>query len=229
LGEEPEGAPLENALAEPISPHLAGELERRERVAEQIAQGKTADFAVPFPERSSPFAGFGASCGLGSDASFSEWRCGAGFRCARLDEAEVGECLSDTESEVGGPCEAGELRPQADSRRDRMLGITRLACGPKAVCNTSAVGFPSGMCTESCGALSATARCGRLAVLDPFNACLARNTPFLECLRTQVNPAGLRSCSRQEPCRDDYVCAGDKTSGVCIPPYFVFQLRVDGH
>ena len=42
---------------------------------------------------------------------------------------------------------------------------------------------------------------------------------------------GLRACSRSAPCRDDYICAGtaDPEKGACIPPYFVFQFRVDGH
>ncbi len=41
--------------------------------------------------------------------------------------------------------------------------------------------------------------------------------------------AGLRACDDQNPCRDDYVCARAAHGGACLPPYFVFQLRVDGH
>jgi hypothetical protein len=85
------------------------------------------------------------------------------------------------------------------------------------------------MCTEDCGALSGTARCGAIAVLEPFNACVARGEPFFECLQHHARPAGLRACSEAEPCRDDYVCARTATGGACIPPYFLFQLRVDGH
>ena len=38
-------------------------------------------------------------------------------------------------------------------------------------------------------------------------------------------------CNTQRSCRDDYVCAriGDDTDGACLPAYFLFQLRVDGH
>jgi hypothetical protein len=105
----------------------------------------------------------------------------------------------------------------------------RTDCGPEAVCNRNAVGFPGGMCTETCDALSPSSACGAIAVLDPFNACVARGEPFLDCLAHSVRPAGLRACDAAVPCRDDYVCARVPGGGACIPPYFLFQLRVDGH
>jgi hypothetical protein len=101
------------------------------------------------------------------------------------------------------------------------------------VCNRSRVGFPGGMCTAACDAPGA--RCGAIAVLDPFNACVARGDSFLSCIRGNVRPAGLRACNEQRACRSDYVCARasqtehEAAEGVCLPPYFVFQLRVDGH
>ncbi|WP_437609848.1 hypothetical protein WMF20_00930 [Sorangium sp. So ce834] len=92
------------------------------------------------------------------------------------------------------------------------------------------LGFPGGMCTGSCGALPEEGVCGAIAVLDPFNRCLARGTPFTECLSRHVAPAGLRRCSSEAPYREDYVCARTSSGeGACIPPYFLFQLRVDGH
>jgi hypothetical protein len=51
----------------------------------------------------------------------------------------------------------------------------------------------------------------------------------------------LKGCDANEPCRDDYICARtaaghsaskdarERAHGACIPPYFLFQLRVDGH
>jgi hypothetical protein len=83
------------------------------------------------------------------------------------------------------------------------------------------------MCTADCNAPGAA--CGAIAILDPFNACLGRGNSFLSCIRGNVQPAGLRACDEQNPCRDDYVCARTKSCGACLPPYFVFQLRVDGH
>ncbi len=49
-----------------------------------------------------------------------------------------------------------------------------------------------------------------------------------------TKPTGIRRCSRENPCRDDYICAeslvqGLEDEGVCVPPYFTIQFRVDGH
>jgi hypothetical protein len=85
------------------------------------------------------------------------------------------------------------------------------------------------MCAASCDALPSDAACGGIAILTDFNACLARREPFTTCVENHVRPAGLRACSTDSPCRDDYICAKAAASGVCLPPYFVFQLRVDGH
>jgi hypothetical protein len=81
--------------------------------------------------------------------------------------------------------------------------------------------------------MPAGALCGGIPLLDPFNACLARGTAFAECVAKNTRPGALRECGFHSPCRDDYVCArlhqGDRNKGVCMPPYFLFQLRVDGH
>jgi hypothetical protein len=40
----------------------------------------------------------------------------------------------------------------------------------------------------------------------------------------------MRGCGEAAPCRDDYICARTPAGGgACVPPYFLFQLRVDGH
>eukprot|EP01035_Chromulina_nebulosa_P014772 gene14772-biopygen12585 len=75
--------------------------------------------------------------------------------------------------------------------------------------------------------------CGGIAILSDFNSCLAAKKPFGECLARHTRPGNLRSCSAQQPCRDDYICAQAEGQpegrGACIPPYFLFQMRVDGH
>jgi hypothetical protein len=52
-------------------------------------------------------------------------------------------------------------------------------------------------------------------------------------LRLHTRPGQLRQCSARHACRDDYICSQNEGhppgSGVCIPPYFLFQMRVDGH
>jgi hypothetical protein len=86
------------------------------------------------------------------------------------------------------------------------------------------------MCSRGCVDLQRGETCGSIAILQGFNACLAARKPFTECLRNNVRPAALKSCSETEPCRDDFICARTAEGhGACIPPYFLFQLRVDGH
>jgi hypothetical protein len=122
------------------------------------------------------------------------------------------------------------VTPHANAHRDRIAKAEARACDAAAVCNRNHVGFPGGMCTTTCDDPSPDGRCGVIAVLSPFNACLARGTPFPRCLAAHVNPAGLRACDAGSPCRDDYICARTpRGEGACIPPYFLFQLRVDGH
>jgi hypothetical protein len=231
LGDDPATTPAGNALATGSSPHLLGELPRRKRLFEAALAGGALDFTQPLAERSH-FEGFGAHCGLGDDASFGRWGCADGLVCSPYDSPPgdgVGQCLPAVPSQAGDPCEVAPVAPNESPLRDRAAGARRGDCGARAVCNTNSVGFPGGMCTEACDALSGGAACGSIAVLEPFNACVGRGQPFQDCLRDHVRPAGLRACSPAAPCRDDYVCARGVSGGTCIPPYFLFQLRVDGH
>lgn len=231
LGDDPPENPSGNSLAGGISPHLAGELTRRSRLMRSLATEQSADFSQPFPERDG-YAGYGAHCGFGADPTFEAWDCAPGLVCRSHDSPAgdvVGQCLPATPRAAGDPCESGPIAPNANPLRDRVARVEREDCGNQAVCNKNSVGFPGGMCTESCGSLSDSATCGAIAVLEPFNACVGRGRPFGECLESHVRPAGLRACSPDQPCRDDYVCARTASGGACIPPYFVFQLRVDGH
>ena len=218
-----------------ISAPLAAEQRRREALIDALATGAgaAADLYRPSFERTGNPGGRGAHCGLG-DPGFTAWTCDAPLTCqhtdAPADDAAVGECLPPIDQRgVGDPCELGAVTPSTDARKDR---------GPKAVpgacvagrCNTNRTGFPGGMCRASCDALPAGGACGVIAVLTPFNNCLARGTPFPRCIADHVEPAGLRACDADTPCRDDYICARTPAGdGACTPPYFLFQLRVDGH
>lgn len=228
LGEDAQDVPAENALALPVSPHVQADLARRLEVARRMLAGQPASFAAPLAERAGGRGAYGEACGLGSDPTFSDWSCAPGLRCSDAEasaDGALGHCLPE-ERAVGDACERGRVVPAAPGGRDRLQGGHREEC-PNMVCNGSSVGFPGGMCTAVCGAAGSS--CGAIAVLDPFNACLARGDTFLSCVRGNVRPAGLRSCDAEQPCRDDYVCARGAAGGVCLPPYFVFQLRVDGH
>ncbi len=94
---------------------------------------------------------------------------------------------------------------------------------------------------------------GRGTEFDGFTSCIARQHPFERCLADDMHPTWLRACDRDTPCRDDYLCvrvpvAADalkepklpaalqpsaanepEPTGACVPPYFLFQVRVDGH
>jgi hypothetical protein len=233
LGSDDPSTPALNSLREPVSIHVSHDLERRSRVLSALAAGREPDYARPFAERSKATeGGYGAHCGLG-DAGFAEWTCDAGLRCDAYDaaagDATVGICLPVEDGNVGDPCEVGALSPNRNPHRDRVTRPLARECRESG-CNDNRVGFPGGMCSAHCSRLPAEAACGAIAKLDPFNACIARREPFTRCIEQNHSPAALRRCDASLPCRDDYICgraaAGD---GVCIPPYFVFQLRVDGH
>jgi hypothetical protein len=231
LGEDAEDGLPANALESGLSPHVTADLSRRREIVTALSAGSAPDFSQPFPERGD-YDGYGAHCGLGADPTFAGWTCAPGLVCRVHDGPagdEVGQCLPASRGHAGDACEIGPLSARVDPRRDRVQRVERSRCSERAVCNGNAVGFPGGMCAESCSALSPDAACGAIAVLDPFNACLGRGEPFASCLAAHVRAAGLRACSSERPCRDDYVCAKGAGSGVCIPPYFLFQLRVDGH
>jgi len=228
LGEDAPDGPAENALAVAVSPQVTADLPRRLRIAERMLDGVEPDFSAPLPEHGVAQGSYGQACSLGSDPSFAAWTCPPGLRCSSVEASAddpIGQCLPELRS-VGDACERGALTQRSNSLLDRVTSLEIEAC-PGMVCNRSGVGFPGGMCTASCG--RAGAACGSIAILDSFNACLARGESFSACIRGNVQPAGLRACDDQNPCRDDYVCARAPQGGACLPPYFIFQLRVDGH
>jgi hypothetical protein len=233
LGQDEAGTSAVNSLREPVSTHVSHDLSRRARVLAELAAGRSPDLARPFAERGEgEDGGYGAHCGLG-DPGFAPWSCATGFRCDAYDtpsdDRSVGICLPDSPGGVGDPCQVGAVVSNANSHRDRVGPPAKSEC-QRSRCLTNGVGFPGGMCTSACGDLPANAACGAIAKLDPFNTCLARGEPFTSCIEHNVNKSGLRRCDSGMPCRDDYICArAPAGDGVCIPPYFLFQLRVDGH
>lgn len=234
LGKDPPEVAAGNALAVYMTAHLHDEIARRSRVLDALADDRPPDFARPFAERGPSDRGqSGSRCGLG-DPGFAAWTCAEGLACnpydTPKDDRAVGTCWPADEMEVGDPCEFSPLTAKADPHRDRMSKKTRHPCASGMVCNRNRYGFPGGMCTASCGDLPDNGACGVIALLRPFNMCLARKTPFPKCLADHVGPAGLRACGYDSPCRDDYICAlTPDGEGACMPPYFLFQMRVDGH
>jgi hypothetical protein len=204
------------------------------------------------------FDGWGSVCYVGKDASFQGWTCAAGLRCKMIDSSArdpgIGTCITAKAVKIGDPMEFGDVSYQAfgDDAYKRTdpsspaLPDDYVLPTPPSDRNDYVVahqgfeaknqtgGFPGGMLRiGDCKRLPSEAVCGRVAA-SGFNNCVASGKPFTECLKfTQL--AGLRACDRANPCREDYICtapyqdlgAGDK--GTCIPPYFMFQFRVDGH
>jgi hypothetical protein len=217
-----------DAIEVPMSPHFHAELDRRRRYVVAVAEGRVPDDRRPSPERAPQDDGVGARCGLGN-AGFSAWSCAAGLRCTRHFDDEIGECEPADGPGIGDGCESGPVTVAENSHRDTVrLGVPA-ACASAGVCEANSVGFPGGMCSGACDALPPGAACGGIAILTDFNACLAAGTPFDRCVADHTRPGALRSCGFHAPCRDDYVCARGPNGGVCMPPYFLFQLRVDGH
>ena len=233
LGEETAAPSSPNAIAVALSPHLLADLPRRKARVKALATSATFDDVAAIAERSPDEPGvYGAHCGLG-DAGFARWTCNAGLSCvlvdASSDDRDVGACLPE-HAAVGDPCELGLVSPDADGHRDRVASKSERACGGSRFCEANSVGFPDGMCASTCGELGADSICAGVPILVDFNACLAKSTPFETCISDHTSPTGVRTCAIDRPCRDDYVCARTPSGqGACMPPYFLFQLRVDGH
>ena len=234
-----------NAIAVAASPHFVRDQPRRRAYVEAVAAGASPIAARPLSVRADQDeGGFGSHCGLG-DPSFAAWTCNPGLACEPLTGdttvSRTGICLPATPLS-GSACRAARIVHDRDPHRDRLIQVMSLNCSAGSVCEIPDVGFPGGMCARSdCGRLQAGEACGSIAILQGFNVCLAARRPFAECLRNNVRPAVLKGCDANEPCRDDYICARtaaghsaskdarERAHGACIPPYFLFQLRVDGH
>jgi hypothetical protein len=222
-----------NAIAVGASPHFLLDQPRRLAYVAALATGASPVAARPLSVHADRGeGGFGSHCGLG-DPSFASWTCGSGFHCdpVILDDqvSRTGVCLPETPI-AGSACQPGRMVQDRDPHRDRLIAQKDTDCGESSICESAEVGFPGGMCSRGCRELQPGETCGAIAILQGFNACLAARKPFAACLRDNVRPAALKACSEAEPCRDDFICARTaEGQGTCIPPYFLFQLRVDGH
>ncbi len=216
-----------DVIAVPHSPHFGDELERRLTYNTALAAGHDADSRRAPVERMAG-GGYGAHCGLDATGEFGKWTCDPGLTCVAVTSPDVGTCMPTTPG-PGDVCEVGRMRANVDRRRDYVALRSPASCG-SGHCESNSVGFPGGMCSTGCGKLEATAACGGIAQLVEFNSCLARRVPFEQCILDNSRPGALRACSLSAPCREDYICARlPQGGGGCIPPYFLFQMRVDGH
>ncbi|HYP91090.1 MAG TPA: hypothetical protein VEQ59_23150, partial [Polyangiaceae bacterium] len=228
VGRDEEGAPVFNALRTGSSAHLTADLERRRHYVEDLAAGNAPEERRPFPERQGVGSGQGAPCGLG-DSGFADWKCSDGLRCTKLEDDEIGTCLA--ERAVGEPCEYGTMLPGGAPSRDRITALSRHDCGAAARCTNNFSGFPQGACTASCNAGAPDTACADYLDVDGFQNCLRGKEPYEVCAKRFVFGVGVQPCDDAHACRQDYVCTRTRRGGggACLPPYFVFQLRLDGY
>lgn len=228
VGNDPADAPRFNALASGLSTHLESDLERRRVYLSAVAAGSEPDEYRPIPERQGTGNGHGAPCGLG-DPGLAEWTCAEGFVCRPLEDPEVGACFA--EGAIGSPCEYGVMLSRGKPHRDYVSRMTSHACAAPQSCDGNFSGFPLGSCGASCSARTESGACGDFLDVDGFQNCLRARISHDECAKKHVFKTGLRACDAANPCRQDYVCVRTEQPGVgaCVPPYFVYQLRLDGY
>lgn len=242
LGDERPGDRLDQ-LVVGASAHFHDELPWRAELLHAVADGRPFTRSRPFAERAKPGPErVGARCGLGDDPTFASWTCAPGLRCLDANgEREVGVCARDGAPLAGDLCEVNRVEPSEDPRSGRVTRAAKVACGDivatgAGTCTGAFGGFPNGACTATCsrrGELRSGGEviCGTVPPTT-FNDCLVAGRPFEECMRPET--LMLRaSCDVSRPCRDDYACTKAPGAppgvGQCMPPYFLFQARVDGH
>lgn len=233
-----------NRLAVGTSPHFNEEIAWRARLVGAVASGAEASApreSRPFAERATHDGLVGQSCGLTDDPSFSGWTCREGLACKDMvGDGMVGTCQPAAGPGAGDACETDEVLVSIDPHADRVRNVDGGddACRrwrPEASCSGAAGGFPGGACAARCtqmGLLKGDSICGA-APPSGFNECMAgRSKSFEQCM-SPPKLALRKACSVATPCRDDYVCSfvpgAPAGVGSCMPPYFIFQARVDGH
>ncbi len=234
LGEDRAGTHPLNAIRFAGSGHFRTDLARRIAYLEAVERGDEP--AVDRPLSYAPTgarAAYGDACALPGARSI-DWVCDDGLTCqditAAVGDTETGHCFP-VEHRAGDPCLRSPLI-QAHHSLDKMtMPWTELGCAPGYACRMPGGGFPSGMCTGPCSAITSPGEiCGPTAGAG-FGDCLAGRSTFDQCLERHNELASRGRCNTERSCRNDYVCAriAGQPDGACLPAYFLFQLRVDGH
>ena len=235
LGEERDPGVAFNALAVGHSPHFGADLVWRAQHLEGTAGPR------PFAGHPAGPGGRGAECGV--TAGFLEWTCAPGLVCRDIHHADVGICAPLEGAAPGDPCEDVRLRPSSRAEKDVVSRLPADATCPEArghqatgaFCAPNWLGFTGGMCSERCATIGEVKNggiCAPLPAAGYESDCFSSREPIEACLERHLVTARIASCDAQNPCRDDYACTrvpgAPAGKGACVPPYFVFQARVDG-
>jgi hypothetical protein len=249
LGEDRTAATT-NGIVLGTSEHLREILDFRFRFLTAAAEGRVLAEPVPLAEHPGGGGQYGAHCTV-EDATSTElpdWPCAPGFLCEgnAVDDDPIGQCVEAGAKQAGDPCEDVALtaRPGPDGDAVAPHAAGTCAAAPnrgygakRAACLSNHDGFPGGMCSAACtqpGDRVDGSVCVKIPHRGFERECFAPNAVLESCLDKPANRAitFLRSCSRVDPCRDDFVCGRIPTAGpedgACVPPYFIFQARVDG-
>jgi hypothetical protein len=201
--------------------------------------------AAPRPFADHPRAdaagALGDGCGVSNDPTFASWTCAPGLRCRDVYGDEVGICAPIDGNHEGDACEDARVTPEGGPDGDRVAASPKGGClfeGRDAgldACSPNHYGFPGGMCSDECTSLGPAGDgkvCADLPAAGYETDCFPTRQPIEQCLLTHVARRKVRFCDAGHGCRDDYACARvpglGPHEGARVPPYFVFQARVDG-
>jgi hypothetical protein len=160
-----------------------------------------------------------------------------------MQKGDLGICAKPSGSRPGDPCEPVTTEPSARSEGAIVTShAPDPACPPVATadpsrpfCAPNWLGFMGGMCSAYCtriGEIEGDAICAPLPAAGYEADCFTSREPIERCLKRHFMKAQIATCDADRPCRDDYACArvpgAPEGLGACVPPYFVFQVRVDG-
>jgi len=167
----------------------------------------------------------------------------------------IGTCMhgSAADTRAGEPCVGSDHTSSIDPAND----TARMSSPLHPNCLDPVQGTPGGLVTRACGPTFSdaahTARGGEVCAYNGgagFDVCAASGD-FSQCLGdASTFTRGLRGlCDETTACRDDYICqrffdisgpratvtsidkdaGAPRSPGFCVPTYFLFQMRVDGH
>ncbi len=190
-------------------------------------------------------------------AAAAELSCGqsSALSCQVLEDNdnltfEIGTCVNKVPA-AGDPCIKSNLKTNfANFDKDSMSNTTFQCNGsdPNSsyVCLQPEQGVPGGLCYRRC--VSGTIANNPERELCAYNGgaafdSCAASGDFSTCLMNGISRGLRQACDETTPCREDYICqsffgidAGAKKitrpsdqRGYCVPTYFIFQMRLDGH